>query len=266
MSDLASRTFEVRDATLSYEMRDGTGPMIIALHGLGGSRASDDKSGYLDWAAMGGAGRKFVRYDARGHGLSVGRPEPKDYTWPNLADDLLALIDELSPDEPVDAVGVSMGTGTLLHAAVRRPERFRRLALILPPTAWETRAAQGDAYRQMATIFETQGPEALAVMMGAAPVLPLLAEGGWSISAPDIRPEVAAAVLRGAALADLPPRDAVAKIQQPVLLLPWVDDPSHPVATAEELKKLLPDATMRVTETAEDLRDVGARVARFFSS
>ena len=42
-----------------------------------------------------------------------------------------------------------MGVGTLLHAVTRQPERFRRLAPVIPPTAWAARAAQAGDYRQM---------------------------------------------------------------------------------------------------------------------
>ena len=60
---------------------------------------------------------------------------------------------------PIDAIGASMGTGTLLHAAVQAPHRFRRLILSAPPTAWESRTAQAGMYEQAASLIERQGPE-----------------------------------------------------------------------------------------------------------
>lgn len=46
------------------------------------------------------------------------------------------------PGERVHGVGPSMGGATLLHTACRQPDRFSGLTLMVPPTAWETRAAK----------------------------------------------------------------------------------------------------------------------------
>lgn len=59
MNEPSPGTLAVRGATLSFDVREGTGPAVVAPHGLG------------------------------------------------------------SPGEPVDALGVSMGVGTLLHSAIR---------------------------------------------------------------------------------------------------------------------------------------------------
>jgi pimeloyl-ACP methyl ester carboxylesterase len=269
---MAEPTPETRDAVLerpgallSYEVHDGSTPTIVGLHGLSSSRANEAKDGYFDWSALTASGRRIVRYDARGHGRSTGRAEPADYTWSRLADDLLALLEVVSPDEPVDAFGVSMGTGTLLHAVTKRPERFRRLALVIPPTAWQTRAAQADTYRQMAALIEEHGTETLLRTMAAAPPLPILAAGGWTtLTPPDIDDSIAPSVMRGSAGTDLPGAEAIAGIRQPVLLCPWTDDPAHPLSSSEQLASLLPNATMRVTRTPDDLRTLGTHLAAFF--
>lgn len=253
-------------AFLSYELHDGSSPTIVGLHGLSSSRANEAQDGYFDWSALAASGRRFVRYDARGHGRSTGRAVPADYGWDRLADDLLALLDVVSPDEAVDAFGVSMGVGTLLHAVVKRPERFRRLALVIPPTAWQTRAAQADTYRQMATLIEEHGSETLLRTMGSVPPLPILAAGGWTaMLAPDIDDSIAPSVLRGSAETDFPEPDLIADIGHPVLLCPWTDDPAHPVSTSEQLASLLPNSTMQVIRTPDDLRALGGRLASFFA-
>ncbi|MCU1471997.1 MAG: putative hydrolase or acyltransferase (Alpha/beta hydrolase superfamily) [Amnibacterium sp.] len=239
---------------------------MVALHGLSSSRASERAAGFFDWSPVAGAGRALVRYDARGHGRSTGRGEPGDYAWSALADDLFALLDVVSPGDPVDAIGVSMGVGTLLHAVSRRPERFRRLAFVIPPTAWETRTAQGDGYRQMARMAEERGYDALVRAMGAFAPLPLLEAGGWTTTPPpDIDPAILPAVFRGAAATDFPAPDVVATIRQPVLLAPWVGDPGHPVSTAERLHELLPQSTLTLLDTPDALRALGGRIADFFA-
>ncbi|GAA4744369.1 alpha/beta hydrolase [Amnibacterium soli] len=263
MTDLQ---LDVDGARIAYEVQEGAGPIVVALHGLSSSRGSEDAAGFFDWSPVARAGRVLVRYDARGHGRSTGRAEPDDYAWPALAEDLFALLDVVSPDEPVDAIGVSMGVGTLLHAVSRRPERFRRLALVIPPTAWATRAGQGDGYRQMARMAEERGYDALVRAMGAFAPLPLLEEGGWTVAPPpDIDPAILPAVFRGAAGTDFPAPEVVAEIRQPVLLAPWVGDPGHPVSTAELLHDLLPDSTLALLDTPDELRALGGRIAAFFT-
>jgi pimeloyl-ACP methyl ester carboxylesterase len=164
-------------ATLAYEV-DGAGPVVVQAHGLTAGRDAD--LAILDVRGLASRGHRLVRYDAAGHGASAGSDDHERYRWPVLADDLLALIDAVGADGPVDAVGVSMGTGTILTAAVRHPERFRRLVLALPPTAWDTRPAQAAVYRQMADLIDEKGWDALTEWMTSSPIPlpPVLAERG----------------------------------------------------------------------------------------
>lgn len=260
-------TLQLAGATLAYDVREGHGPTIVALHGLGSSRANDVASEIFDWSPAIRAERRFVRYDARGHGCStVTHPGADDFTGARLADDLLALLDAVSPDDPVDALGVSMGVGTLLHAVVRAPERFRRLALVLPPTAWETRAAQRDLYLQMAGVVEASGAAALAAATASAPPVPLLAHGGWTLPPADIAENAMAAILRGSATADLPDPEALHRIHHPVLVRPWTGDPAHPVSTAERLADLLPDASVDTMTTPAHVHALTDDVAEFFEA
>ncbi len=67
----------------------------------------------------------IVAFDARG----FGRTEwPQDGYWfPDYLADLDALLDDLSPDEPVDLLGHSMGGNVVMMYAGARPQRVRRL-------------------------------------------------------------------------------------------------------------------------------------------
>src|ERR1700722_3705914 len=139
----------VRGARLGWTST-GDGPLVVFAHGMAGDRWYLERHGMLDWSAIPRTGRRLVRFDARGHGVSTGGEDPlrpDHYTWAELARDLLDLVREIDIDVgtrtgPIDAIGASMGTGTLLHAAVLAPHRFRRLILSAPPTAWESRTAQ----------------------------------------------------------------------------------------------------------------------------
>lgn len=121
----------VRGARIAYD-DEGSGPLVVRLHGLTGSRAADDATGAFDAGPLIRAGKRVVRYDARGHGSSGGEKAESDYAWPNLALDLLALLDVLGAGGAVSGVGSSMGTATLLHAVALAPERFDRARAHLP--------------------------------------------------------------------------------------------------------------------------------------
>ncbi|WP_244305488.1 alpha/beta fold hydrolase [Kitasatospora cheerisanensis] len=135
----AAGLLERPHATLAFDTAGRTGPLAVHAHGSLSSRAHEQRAGLFDWTPL-TATHRLTRYDARGHGRSTGRAVPADYGYPALAEDLLALCDHLSPDEPVTALGASMGAATVLWAALARPERFSRLVLAIPAVAWEARA------------------------------------------------------------------------------------------------------------------------------
>ena len=61
-------------------------------------------------------------------------------------------------------------------------------------------------------------------------------------------------MLRGASTADLPPKEAVAALTVPVLILAWSGDPGHPLRTVDELAELLPHAERHVASTWAEYR------------
>jgi 3-oxoadipate enol-lactonase len=241
----------------------GEGPLAVFAHGLTSSRAVDSSMGFLHLNEVVDAGRRLLSYDARGHGRSTGTAEPGDYTWPGLAEDLLALLDAVAPPGPVSGIGSSMGTGTLLHAVVGSPGRFDRLVLTAPPTAWETRAAQAAGYLAAADFVQANGSGAFVELARQAPVPPAFAGLAAYPPVPDVTDALLPVALRGAAASDLPDPGALRGVTAPTLVLAWSDDPGHPVSTAELLVALLPDAQLRVAHTTADLLGWGGEVAEF---
>ena len=242
--------FEVPGARIAWAYSDEAGHPVVQLHGLTSSR-SRDRVLDLDLGRE-LSGTRLLRYDARGHGHSTGRPAPEDYRWTTLADDLLRQLDYWFPGERVHGVGPSMGAGTLLHAAVREPDRFSGFTLLLPPTAWETRAARADEYLRLATFIEQHGVERVIAATRTAPQPP--ASVGHPDSVPHVTEELLPSVYRGAALSDLPASEAIAKLDHPTTVLAWIGDPAHPVSTAEALVDLMPNATLQVASTPEDVQ------------
>lgn len=246
---MTDRLLTVPGSQLAYSVT-GSGPIVMAAHGLSLSRAGTLAAGQ-SFAALSERGRTVVDYDARGHGRSTGRMIPADYSWAALSRDLLALIREVSPDAAVDAIGASMGCATILHAVIAAPERFRRLVLVIPPTAWETRAPMASGYELQAKLIEDEGLDAyleLAAGYENPPAIPPDLE-----LRPDVTEELLPTVFRGAALSDFPAPEAIADIRQPALILAWAGDPGHPVSTSEKLVALLPDAELHVAQSPEDV-------------
>lgn len=242
-------SFRVPGAELATELSDEGGHPVVQLHGLTSSRARDR---VLDLdLGRGLSGTRLLRYDARGHGASTGRPAPEDYRWTRLAEDLLRLLDATFPGERVHGVGPSMGCGTLLHAAVRDPGRFSSLTLLLPPTAWATRAAQTEDYLRLATFIEQHGMEHF---LGASrDMYRPPATVGTPETVPDVPGSLLPSAYRGAALSDLPAPEEVAAITVPTTILAWEDDPGHPVSSAEALADLLPAARLQVASRPEEV-------------
>jgi pimeloyl-ACP methyl ester carboxylesterase len=78
-------------------------------------------------ARLGAAGWDVVAYDRRGFGEVPPAGGPFRHV-----DDLLAVLDAVSPDAPAWLVGSSMGGGVALDAALESPERVAGLVLLAP--------------------------------------------------------------------------------------------------------------------------------------
>ncbi|GGO90452.1 alpha/beta fold hydrolase [Wenjunlia tyrosinilytica] len=252
--------FRHRGAELVYDDA-GRGPLAVYAHGGFVSQAVEDRMGLFDWEPVLDAGRRLVRYDARGHGRSTGDAVDTDYTYPSLADDLLRLLEHLGAVEPVEAMGASMGCGTVVHAAVRAPERFSRLVLLIPPTAWATRKAHARSNLDCADRVEREGVDAWLAAQRQRSRPAVVADVPRFPPTP--AEQVLPSILRGLAMCDLPPPQAVASLSLPTLVLAWADDPGHPLSTAQTLAGLLPRADLHIARTRSDIRTWGERVAEF---
>jgi pimeloyl-ACP methyl ester carboxylesterase len=246
----------------------GHGRPFFWGHGLMGSMAQEDGAELLDWDELAACGR-LVRFDARGHGRSEATLDPAGYRWSELARDLLALADACGEERAVWG-GASMGCATALHAAVAAPERTDALVLVIPPTAWKTRPRQARIYRGMAKMVDALGLAPLRWMVqlgGLARVPEPLAQMQRSFAESLRRADrrAVAAAMRGAAASDLPPPDALATCEVPALVLAWRGDPAHPVATAERLGELLPQADVRIADGLDDVRGWTGAIRSFLA-
>ncbi len=247
---------------LEFHVRErGEGEAFIWAHGLMGSIAAEDGLDLFEWDRF-PVDKRLVRYDARGHGKTEPSYSPSDYHWGNLARDMISVADELAI-ERFTAGGQSMGCATTLFAGLQARVRLKGLVLVNPPTAWETRAAQVELYRRMARLGGGLGGKLLAKVMGKnlERLLPrwLLEAKAERVSGildglKALRRKTLSNLFKGAALNDLPPREEIRAIDIPALILGWTGDPSHPIETAQELDKLLPQSTLFVAEGYADFQ------------
>lgn len=100
----------------------GHGPPLLLLHGLGGSNEV-----WRPVVDRFSTSRRLVIPDHRGHGASSA--PPGDYSIGLFAEDLLALMIHLGLPH-ADVIGLSMGGSIAMSAAVRAPERIRRLVAV----------------------------------------------------------------------------------------------------------------------------------------
>jgi pimeloyl-ACP methyl ester carboxylesterase len=100
-------------------------PLLLLLHGWMDVGASFQFM--VDaLAALEGEQRWIVAPDWRGFGRSSAGGSDS-YWFPDYLGDLDAIIDALSPAQPIDLLGHSMGGNVVMSYAGVRPERVRRL-------------------------------------------------------------------------------------------------------------------------------------------
>ena len=99
-----------------------TEPPVVLVHGFATSadRTWRD-NGWID--LLTDVGRDVIAIDLLGHGTAAKPHDAEAY------EQLEALVTEQLPDEPVDAIGFSLGARVLLTIAADQPERFHRIVV-----------------------------------------------------------------------------------------------------------------------------------------
>lgn len=175
---------------------------------------------------------------------------------------MVAIMDALEEDKFI-AGGQSMGCATSIYVGLAASERVKGLLLMNPPTAWETRAAQSDLYNRMAKIGRFLGGGMLGRLMGCNPerLLPawLLEADALDITGiveglKALKRKTLSNLMRGAALMNLPPRESLIVLNMPTSILAWEGDVSHPLETAEELNRLLPQSELMIARNFADFK------------
>jgi pimeloyl-ACP methyl ester carboxylesterase len=128
--------FAVEGATLVGDRWVGAGPAAALLH----AGACDRRSWREVGARLAAAGWNVVAYDRRG----FGEVPPAAGAFRHV-DDLLAVLDAVSPGAPAWVVGSSMGGRVALDAALQAPDRVAGLVLLAPTVSGDPEPDE-DAY------------------------------------------------------------------------------------------------------------------------
>lgn len=197
------------------------------------------------------AGRRLIRFDPRGSGLSDRAPDAMGLDA-SVAD--LHAVLQAATQDPVDVIAVSQSAPVALAHAARYPERIRRLVLV-------NGFSQGSLARG-----DVAGTDALLSMIRAGWGLPgspfvkafatlFLPEGTAEEVAGLVTMQGLSASAEGAAIlreaiGRFDVSDLLERVQAPVLVLSSERDAIHPSDQSRMLARRLPNAEFQSLPTA----------------
>lgn len=244
---------ELKDARIYYELSGPEcAPVLMFSNSLGTNVAMWDPQ----MQALSQAFR-ILRYDTRGHGESSVLPGP--YTIDQLADDVVALLDQLRI-ERAHFCGLSMGGMIGMSIAMRVPRRLLKLVLcntapkIGSPEVWNTRidtvrkggmraVANSVLERWFTPSFRAASPSAIESTRQMLLTTPV--EG-----------YVAAC----AAVRDMDVNGLISSIRVPTLIISGTHDPVTPPSDGHFLAERIPGAVYKELPAAH-LSNIEAAVA-----
>lgn len=246
---------QIRFATASDGARiayatTGTGPPLVkAANWITHLDYDSDSPVWRHWLQGLAAGRRLVRYDERGCGLSDWDVERFDFeAW---VDDLELVVDALELDR-FPLLGISQGAAVAIAYAVRHPERVSRLILSGAYGRGRLVRAQSDDQRREAAL----DLEVARVGWGrndstfrqvfTAQFLPTASRELWDAFNDLQRRSTSArnAVRFLEVFARIDVTEDATRVQCPTLILHARDDHRVPLASAKELAALIPSSRL----------------------
>jgi pimeloyl-ACP methyl ester carboxylesterase len=156
----------------------GSGPPLIALHGLGATKVS-----FMSTISALSPRFRVIAVDLPGFGDSV-KPIGASYDARFFARAVIALLDALELDR-AHLIGNSLGGRIALEVALEYPGRVERLALLCPSLAWRRE-------RPWAPLVKLMRPKLGLVQLTPRPIVEAIvhrvvpgAEDGWAAAGID---------------------------------------------------------------------------------
>ena len=238
---------------LAYE-REGTGPAVIFMHGIGGNRTNWDEQ-------QTGLSSRYctVAWDARGYGDSDDPDKPLNFS--DFAGDLNALLDHLGV-QAAHLVGLSMGGMIAQDFYGRYADRVATLTLADTSQGF---GAAGEADRQdflaprLKPLQEGLTPADLApkmidVLAGSRATEDVRQRLLDSVSAVRTGPYIQA--LTAVVTTDF--RKILPQINVPTLVIAGTEDKVLPVSESQILADTIPGSELTLIEHAGHLTNIEA--------
>jgi pimeloyl-ACP methyl ester carboxylesterase len=163
MEDFKTGTVAANGLRFHY-LEAGSGPLVLCLHGF----PDHARSFRFQLSVLAKAGFRTVAPFMRGYAPTEVPPNGP-FQIAELAKDAVALIEALSPKEPVFVIGHDWGAAAAYGAAIIAPERIRKIATIAVPYGPQVLQAIVSSYPQMRRswyMFMFQMPTAEAAVSG----------------------------------------------------------------------------------------------------
>ena len=174
---LRFRSVDTRKARLSI-LEAGTGPPVLALHGLGATKGS-----FLPTVVALADRFRVIAVDQPGFGDS-DKPIGAAYDARFFADAAVDLMNALGLDR-AHLIGNSLGGRVALEIGLRHPSRVERIGLLAPSLAWR----RGPSWRPLVRLTR---PELGLVQLAPRPLVEAIvqrmipdAEEGWTAAGVD---------------------------------------------------------------------------------
>ena len=226
---------------------------LIWSHGLISSIQADDKINIVNFNKLSSVAN-IVRLDSRSHGLTENDLHHIHLTWKQTALDTIAIADHLDLTE-FTVGGTSMGAGAALWVASLAPNRVKKIILHLPPDAWSMRSQVTLNYQAAIKAIKNNGLSKVATTLKQDTHHFLKQHQTAYHAAVDLfcdkGQDTIMAILQGACQSDFPDKDALANLDQPVLILPWENLNGHSIQIATELSILFANATLNIAQNKE---------------
>ena len=238
---------------LAYE-REGAGPVVIFMHGIGGNRTNWDEQ-------QSGLSDRFctVAWDARGYGESDDPVETLEFS--DFADDLNALLDHLGV-RSAHLVGLSMGGMIAQDYYGRHAHRVATLTLADTSRGFGAarEADRQDFLAQRLKPLQSGmtpadlAPKMIGVLTGSRATQAVRQRLLESLSAVRTGPYIQA--LKASVTTDF--RTILPGIATPTLIIAGTEDKVLPVPESQALADAIPGSELMLIERAGHLANIEA--------
>ncbi|WP_084099502.1 alpha/beta fold hydrolase [Demequina sp. NBRC 110051] len=237
----------------------GEGPVLVkAANWITHLDLEWDSPVWAHWNRGMAWGRRLVRYDERGCGMSDWNPPSN--TFEDWVADLEAVVEAAGVDT-FPLLGISQGAAVAIAYAARHPERVERLVLSGGYARGRVVRAEDEAQRAAAALdvdlarvgWEQQDSSFMRVF--ASQFVPGGTLEDWDAFTEFQRSTTSAAnaVNFLEEFAHIDVVDEASRVACPTLILHSRDDVRVPVSQARELATLIPDASLVLLESANHL-------------